>query len=150
DALDKNLNKDMEDPLTLAGDGYGTHFIVLPVALELDDDIDGGGDKESSKLERSLLGFSNAMAFDERVIKTEFRDHVLDGVEERIGPKSFFGSDDFNKTDQYFEGEFDEYGQFVGVVSIYGKSRKFVCNWIEGNGRRPRCGPFSFRYGYIQ
>lgn len=150
DVLDKNLNKDMEDPLTLAGDGYGTHFIVLPVALELDDDIDGGSDKESSKLERNLLGFSNAMAFDEPVIKTEFRDHVLEGVEERIGPKSFFGSDDFNKTDQYFEGEFDEYGQFVGVVSIYGTSRKFVCNWVEGNGRRPRCGPFSFRYGYIQ
>lgn len=150
DILDKSLNKDMEDPLTLAGNGYGTHFIVLPVALELDDDIDGGSDKESSKLERSLLGFSNAMAFDEPVIKTEFRDHVLDGVEERIGPKSFFSSEDFTKTDQYFEGGFDEYGQFVGVVSIYGKSRNFVCNWIDGNGRRPRCGPFSFRYGYIQ
>lgn len=150
DMLDKNLNNDREQPLTLTGDGYGTHFIVLPVAPELDDDIDGGGDKDSSKLERNLLGFSNAMAFDDPVIKTEFRDHTVDGIEERIGPKSFFNSDDFVKTDQYFEGEFDDYGQFVGTVSIYGKPRRFVCNWADGNGRHPKCGPFSFRYGYVQ
>lgn len=150
DMLDKTLNKDREEPLTLTGDGYGTHFIVLPVAPELDDDIDGGGEKESSKLERNLLGFSNTMASDEPVIKTEFRDHTLDGVEERIGPQSFFSNDDFTRTDQYFEGEFDEYGQFTGTVSIYGKSRSFVCNWTEGNGRISKCGPFSFRYGYVQ
>ena len=150
DLLDNKLNSDRSDPLTLTGDGYGTHFIVLPVALELDDDIDGGSDKESSKLERNLLGFSNAMTFDETVIKTEFRDHLLDGFEERIGPKSFFGSEDFSKTDQYFEGEFDEYGQFVGTVSIYGQPKKFVCNWADGKGRTSRCGPFSFRYGYVQ
>ncbi len=155
DMLDNTLNKNDDgiyraDPLTLTGEGYGTHFIVLPVAPELDDDIDGRGEKESSKLERNLLGFSNAMAFDDPVIKTEFRDHTLEGVEERIGPKSFFNSDDFNKTDQYFEGEFDEFGQFVGRVSIYGKSREFVCNWTDGGGRTPKCGPFSFRYGYVQ
>ena len=149
--LDRTLNKDREDPLSLAGEGYGTHFIVLPVAPELDDDIDGGGDKESSKLERNLLGFSNAMAFDEPVIRTEFRDHASEGeTQERIGPRSFFSSDDFSRTDQYFEGDFDENGQFVGTVSIYGKPRKFVCNWTDGKGRAPRCGPFSFRYGYVQ
>ncbi len=150
DMLDKTLNKDREVPLSLSGDGYGTHFIVLPVAPELDDDIDGGGDKESSKLERNLLGFSNAMASDEQVIKTEFRDHNAGEIQERIGRKSFFSSDDFNKTDQYFEGQFNEYGQFDGTVYIYGKPRKFVCNWTDGNGRMPKCGPFYFRYGYVQ
>lgn len=150
DMLDKTLNKDREDSLSLSGDGYGTHFIVLPVAPELDDDIDGGGDKESSKLERNLLGFSNAMAFDDPVIKTEFRDHSIEGVVDRIGTKSFFSNEDFSKTDQYFEGKFDEYGQFTGVVSIYGESRKFVCNWSDGKGRIAKCGPFSFRYGYVQ
>ncbi len=155
DLLDKTLNKDKngdnrDDPLTLTGAGYGTHFIVLPVAPELDDDIDGGGDKESSKLERNLLGFSNAMAESQPVIKTEFRDHVSGDFEERIGPKSFFSGDDFKKTDQYFEGYFNETGQFVGTVSIYGKARPYVCNWIDGKGRMPKCGPFSFRYGYVQ
>ncbi|WP_458724957.1 ATP-binding protein [Pseudomonas mandelii] len=150
DKLDKSLNEGREDPLSLSGEGYGTHFIVLPVAPELDDDIDGGADKESSKLERNLLGFSNSMAADIPVIKTEFRDHSLTEVIHRIGPRSFFTVDDFSRTDQLFEGSFDEYGQFVGIVTIYGKPRRFVCNWTGANGRRPRCGPFSFHYGYVQ
>lgn len=155
DLLDKTLNKNIdgserEDPLTLAKNGYGTTFIVLPAVPEIDDDIDGGSDRESSKLERNLLGFSNAMSLVEPVIKTEFRDHAVDGVYERIGPKSFFNSEDFKRTDQYFEGSFNEQGQFVGTVSIYGKPRPYICNWIDGKGRTPKCGPFSFRYGYIQ
>lgn len=150
DALDKNLNKEIELPLSLSNDGYGTHFIMLPTAPELDDDIDGGTDKESSKLERNLLGFSNLMSLNEPVIKTEFRDHKSTGIEEQIGSKSFFGSDDFNITDQLFEGNFDDNGQFVGTVSIYGSPRKFVCNWAEGKGRKSKCGAFYFRYGYIQ
>ncbi|MES2818727.1 MAG: ATP-binding protein [Pseudomonadota bacterium] len=150
DNLDKTLNKDRENPLSLFGDGYGTHFIVLPVAPELDDDIDGGADKESSKLERNLLGFSNTMAVDDPVIKTEFRDHHLSEVESRIGPNSFFTVDDFTRTDQLFEGNFDEYGQFAGTVWIFGKQKKFVCNWIDGKGKPARCGKFSFRYGYVQ
>ncbi|APC75093.1 TPA: ATP-binding protein [Pseudomonas aeruginosa] len=154
DVLDRSLNGtgvvSDELPLSLAGSGYGTHFIVLPVAPELDDDIDGGSDKESSKLERNLLGFSNAMAFDVPVIRTEFRDHVHGEVEERIGSRSFFSSEDFKKVDQYFEGEFDSYGQFSGVVSIYGKPRKFICNWSDGSGRLAKCGKFSLRYGYVQ
>ncbi|WP_137819624.1 ATP-binding protein [Pseudomonas sp. 2FG] len=150
DNLDKALNKDRENPLSLSGEGYGTHFIVLPVAPELDDDIDGGADKESSKLERNLLGFSNSMVTDEPVIKTEFRDHHLGAIEGRIGPKSFFTVDDFTTTDQLFEGDFNEFGQFVGTVTIYGKPRPFVCNWADGKGRQTRCGKFSFRYGYVQ
>src|SRR5690554_3957904 len=150
DMLDKTLNKDRGDPLTLTGDGYGTHFIILPVAPELDDDLDGGSDKESSKLERNLLGFSNGMASDNPVIQTGFRDHTVEGVVDRIGLKNFYTAADFLKTDHYFDGEFDEYGQFVGTVSIYGKPRTFVCNWIDGKGRMPKCGPFSFRYGYVQ
>lgn len=150
DKIDENLNQGRDQPLTLTGEGYGTHFIVLPVAPELDDDIDGGADKEASKLERNLLGFSNLMSGDEPVIKTEFRDHHLSEVEELIGPSVFFTEDDFTKTDHLFEGDFDENGQFIGDVMIYGKPRKFVCNWNDGRGRRPRCGGFSIRYGYIQ
>lgn len=150
DRLDASLNHDRSDPLTLGGNGYGTHFIVLPVAPELDDDIDGGSDKESSKLERNLLGFSNTMDTTNLVIKTEFRDRHLGDVDNLIGPSSFFTVDEFSKTDHLFEGSFDDNGQFVGSVNVYGKLRKFVCNWVEGRGRQPRCGPFSFRYGYVQ
>ncbi|SNB61559.1 MULTISPECIES: ATP-binding protein [unclassified Pseudomonas] len=150
DKLDDSLNKGREIPLTLKGDGYGTHFIVLPVAPELDDDIDGSSDKESSKLQRFLLGFSNTMGAVKPVIKTEFRDHHILEVENLIGRDNFFTAKEFDKTDHLFDGKFDEYGQFVGTVSIYGKARKFVCNWLDGKGRQPRCGSFSIRYGYVQ
>jgi signal transduction histidine kinase len=148
--IDELLNKNREKPLTLSGDGYGTQFILLPVAPELEDDIDGGSDKESSKLERNLLGFSNSMSDQPQVITTEFRDHHLAETESLIGPNIFFTSDDFKKTDQLFEGKFDNNGQFVGTVSIYGKPRPFVCNWTDGRGRLPKCGGFSLHYGYVQ
>ncbi|UVM54083.1 ATP-binding protein [Pseudomonas sp. B21-012] len=150
DLLDKTLSKDSDMPLSLAEEGHGTHFIMMPVAPELNDDIDGGTDKESSKLERNLLGFSNSMANDIPVIRTEFRDHTAEGTIQRIGSREFFANDDFSRTDQYFEGTFDEFGQFVGIVSVYGEQRKFVSNWIEGKGRKTKCGPFNFRYGYVQ
>lgn len=148
--LDIFLNKNIDEPLTLTGNGYGTHFIVLPVAPELDDDIDGGSDKESSKLEKNLLGFSNTMLGIEPVIKTEFRDHNLSHADSLIGGASFFTENDFNSSDHIFDGTFDEYGQFVGTVTIYGKKRDFICNWAEGRGRFSRCGHFSIRYGYVQ
>ncbi|UCV11315.1 ATP-binding protein [Dechloromonas denitrificans] len=150
DILDTTLNRDREKPLSLSGDGYGTHFIVLPVASELDDDIDGGADKDASKLERNLLGFSNYMSDQLPVITTEFRDHNGSEPRSLIGPNEFFSNNDFEKTDQFFEGTFDANGQFTGTVSIYGKSRPFVCNWLDGRGRQPRCGSFYFKYGYVQ
>lgn len=151
DQLDSYLNSKVADnPLTLAGDGYGTHFILLPVAPELDDDIDGGTDKESSKLEKNLLGFSNTMAGVKPVIKTEFRDHKLSEADSLIGAASFFTENDFKSSDHMFDGEFDESGQFVGNVTVFGKTRPFVCNWTEGRGRLARCGAFSIRYWYVQ
>lgn len=150
DQLDLYLNNDVDNKLSLRGDGYGTHFIVLPVAPELDDDIDGGADKEASKLEKNLLGFSNTMSGVEPVIKTEFRDHKLSKPDSLIGSASFFNEEDFNTVDHIFDGTFDEHGQFVGTVAIYGKPREFVCNWTEGRGRLARCGGFSIRYWYVQ
>lgn len=150
DQLDAYLNKESDNPLSLAGNGYGTHFIVLPVAPELDDDIDGGTDKESSKLEKNLLGFSNTMAGIEPVIKTEFRDHKLSQADSLIGAASFFTDGDFKSSDHSFDGEFDGSGQFIGSVTVFGKKRPFICNWTEGRGRLSRCGAFSIRYWYVQ
>lgn len=136
--------------LTLRGTGYGTHFILFPVAPELDDDIDGGSDKEASKLEKNLLGFSNTMTGELPVIQTEFRDHnISEFPQERIGPASFFTPEEIASTDHIFDGTFDEHGQFVGTLSVYGEPHRFVCNWLEGRGRRARCGSFSIRFGYV-
>ena len=140
-----------EKPLSLTGNGYGTHFILLPTGPELDDDIDGGADKEASALERNLLGFSNTMTGDQPVIRTSFRDHHLDEEpEELIGPRNFFLPEEYEKADHHFTGTFDEYGQFLGTVRVYGENKPFVCNWVEGRGRYTKCGPFSIDFAYVQ
>jgi signal transduction histidine kinase len=146
---DATLNEGRGLPLSLQGEGYGTHFILFPVAPELDDDIDGGADNEASKLERNLLGFANTMTGDPPIIITEFRDHNLGEPEEKIGPYSFFTPQEFSEADHQFNGKFDEYGQFVGEVTVYGKKQRFVCNWVEGRGRKTRCGSFSVSFAYV-
>lgn len=149
DKIDLNLNKNRAEPLSLRGNGFGTQFIVLPVAPELNDDIDGGADKEASKLERNLLGFSNYMRIEAPVIKTEFRDHLTYEPTPLIGPNNFFTVEEFDPVDHSFDGEFDEYGQFKGIVTIFGKPRDFVCNWAPGRGRLPRCGSFKLKFAHV-
>jgi len=154
DRLDTTLSQftsNGEESLSLAGKGYGTHFILFPTAPELDDDIDGGADKEASALERNLLGFSNTMTGEQPVILTRFRDHHLDEEpEELIGPRNFFWPEEYEKADHHFTGTFDEYGQFSGTVRVYGENKPFVCNWVEGRGRHTKCGPFSIDFAYVQ
>lgn len=154
DKLDTTLSQytsNGEEALSLTGQGYGTHFILFPTAPELDDDIDGGADKEASALERNLLGFSNTMTGEQPVILTRFRDHHLDEEpEELIGPRNFFLPEEYEKADHHFTGTFDEYGQFSGTVRVYGENKPFVCNWIEGRGRHTKCGPFSIDFAYVQ
>jgi hypothetical protein len=151
DATLREFVKKGEEPLTLLGDGHGTHFILLPAAPELNDDIDGGADKEASNLERNLLGFSNTMKGVRPIIRTQFRDHHLDEEpEELIGPRNFFQQEEYEKADHHFTGQVDEYGQFTGTVRIYGMTKPFVCNWVEGRGRHAKCGPFSIDFAYVQ
>ncbi|MBF0629787.1 MAG: ATP-binding protein [Magnetococcales bacterium] len=156
--LDVTLNNHREKPLTLSGDGHGTWFFCLPVAPELDLDIDhrsdGGksGDGIESKLQQILLGFANSMDREHRqVLVTEFRDHGLDGeVVELIGGKNFFDHSAFTLTDHLIEGAFDEYGQFHGSIRFYqNEPREMTCSWTGGKGRPIRCGPFKFRLGVL-
>ncbi len=145
----EEFRKEGEEPLSLKDNGYGTHFILLPTAPELNDDIDGGIDKDSA-IQRLLLGFSNSMTGNTPRLITEFRDHNLDQEpNELIGPANFFLPEEFETADHHFIGTFDEYGQFAGTVNIYGEEKPFVCNWSEGKGRVTRCGPFSISYAYV-
>lgn len=150
DKIIELLNKDSSGlPLSLSDTHHGTHFLMLPVAQELNDDIDGGADREASKLERNLLGFSNFMRPEAPVIETEFRDHDAYETRSLIGPNNFFTLEEFKTVDHSFEGEFDDFGQFKGTVSIFGKPREFVCNWPSGKGRQSRCGSFKIKFAHV-
>jgi len=137
--------------------GRGTHFFIHPVDPILETDIDGGEDTESyaPPLKKNLIGFCNTMIPDAPVpaVRIVFRDHREDGsIHDLIDPDiEFFTPADFRSADQLFEGEFDEFGQFTGIISIYGGTPiKYILPWNEASGKPTRCGPFKLKMAYIQ
>ena len=142
------------DP-SLADRGHGTHFFVSPTYSFLEDDVNEVDERDvASPLQKMLLGFTNTMMPDrpEPPIKTSFRDHRADGtVAELIAGDSFFTPEEFQSADHHFEGEFDEYGQFSGYVSVYGKAPvAHTVNWRGAQNRQTECGPFRIKVAYVQ
>jgi hypothetical protein len=153
-AIDPSLLSKIPGP-SLAGDGYGTHFIIRPSSSVLADDIDSSeSDDDATPLEKVLLGFSNTMLPDspKPAITAEFWDHREDGTDrEVIGDSVFFTPDEFSSADHEIIGEFDEYGQFVGTVSVYHQEpRKYTVSWPGSTGRLTECGRFKLRFAYVQ
>lgn len=133
----------------------GTHFFVCPVDPILESDIDGGDSDIAPPLKKNLVGFCNSMVPGESPppMQISFRDHRHDGsVHDLVESKTeFFTPSDYNSADHHFEGEFDEFGQFVGNIKIYGGSPvKFVLNWPGAKGKPTKCGPFRFKMAYVQ
>ena len=153
--FDFNLSA-LADSLTgpsLTGDGHGTHFYILPVDSILQNDIDNGRDDEASNIEKTLLGFSNTM-YSESVplMHTAFRDHRGNfDTSEILADDAFFTPEEFDLADQHIQGNFDEYGQFQGEVSVYHKPAKtHTIRWSNNGGGKTDCGPFSIRFAYLQ
>lgn len=149
DAVDNYLPS-----MSLTGQGHGTHFVILPASQLLDADIDKSTNEEASPLEKALLGFTNSMtpSYIEPEIKTAFRDHREDASErDLIGEGEFFTANEFLSTDHHFEGEFDEYGQFGGRISIYREHGiPYTIEWNGAKGKKTSCGPFKVNVAYLQ
>ena len=133
----------------------GTHFYIQPtdpmleIALEPE-----GGRRSIGDLQRILTGFTNTMMPDrpDPAIATAFRDHksrdLFDSV---IGREEFFTPEEFLDADHHIQGHFDEYGQFVGTVAVYGgEPNHHVIAWPGARGRTTRCGRFSINFAYVQ
>lgn len=137
---------------SLGGNGRGTHFLIMPASDLLEDDIDAETTARASPLQKSLLGFTNTMTPDheEPVIRCAFRDYRTDDAHnDLIGENEFFTPDEFLNADHHFVGEFDEYGQFRGKVSIYGEEDEYSVTWPKARGIPTKCGPFRFRLAEV-
>ena len=140
---------------SLVGRATGTQFFIQPsdpmVEVALDD---VPGRRRVGDLRKMLIGFTNTMLPDQvRVpIVTEFRDHrSADFSESIIGPEAFFTPEEFASADHRFEGQFDEFGQFAGMVSVYGRDPEpHTIAWPEARGQRTTCGPFTIHCAYVQ
>ena len=146
--------------LSLGGDGHGTHFIIKPTSELLVDDIDGDPTgskaavlKKAPPLKKALLGFGNTMTPDcHRVIRTAFRDHKTeDPSDDLIAEEEFFTPEEFRNADHRIRGQFDEFGQFLGEISIYGDTvADHVVPWSGGHSSHTLCGPFSIDFAALE
>lgn len=138
--------------------GSGTHFIIKPSSDLLPEDIDGdprtdGATEKATPLRKALLGFSNTMAPGTGgVIRTAFRDHKTDDdAEDLIAADDFFRPEEFENADHRIQGRFNEYGQFRGLISIYGETvEDHIIPWGGARGRPTDCGPFSIDFAAFE
>lgn len=154
--LSNSPNLYEERKLHLDNSGFGTHFIISPVDETLNEEVEGEitnkTTDQASSLEKSLLGFTNTMDKDNTPpIIARFRDHTTDGyVIDRISESIFFTPEEFEQSDHHIEGEFNEFGQFSGIIKIYGEEQQqHVVSWPEGRNRPTACGPFKFRLALV-
>lgn len=140
--------------LSLAGDGYGTHFLVRPYDNVLDADLSSESNGEVSRLRKLLIGFGNTMlpGMPPPPIKAAFRVKSFGGdVIDYIGDKAFFNPDEFLTADHIFAGKFDEFGQFTGTVKVFDREPvPYTLNWPGARGNPTDCGPFEIQFAVVQ
>jgi signal transduction histidine kinase len=84
------------------------------------------------------------------VMRTSFRDRISnDYYVDLIAEQLFWTPEDFSNADHHIIGDIDEFGQFNGIVKVYGKEFEHVVPWTEGHGRT-QCGPFKVKVAYVQ
>ena len=135
--------------------GHGTHFIITPASELLNIDLEDQGDRDSApKLLKMLRGFCNTMTPDHAppLIATAFRDHKTnDSYEDLLNESAFFTPEEYKRCDHQIVGKFDEYGQFKGVITVYGKEYyDHIISWKEGHGFPAKCGPFKISVAHVQ
>ena len=134
---------------------HGTQFWIQPTDETLILDIEGtDDDAETTQLVKMLIGFSNTMTpgYEKPVINTAFRYHPSpDLVEDLIDQNNFFTTDEFGTADHHLQGHFDEFGQFLGTVKVFGHDPvHHVLPWRSARGRKTQCGPFDLNVAVVQ
>ena len=143
----------------LLGDGNGTQFYIHPVDDLLQETLNESDQAVSGRISRSkfknmLVGFTNTMVDEgaRPAIDTEFYTYPTgDRRTAIINREEFFTPEEFAAADHHISGRFDETGQFIGTVSVYGQeTNNHVIPWPGGAGRETECGPFVLQLAYVQ
>jgi signal transduction histidine kinase len=143
--------------LSLLDNGHGTHFYISPADEMLDNDIDGNiNSQDATKIEKMLVGFTNTMTPDhpKPQIELAFRDYKSDNgtYTDIINKDYFFTPEDFYTADHHIEGQFDEFGQFSGSITVYREKeyKNHIINWNGNQFRKTACGTFYINFAYVQ
>ena len=150
------LSMQLPGDFNLAEGHGGTQFFIAPVYDTIISDIEGDGNSdEATKIEKMLMGFHNTMTpnHPHPTIDISFRDYrTNDGsFVSIIDKEQFFTEEEFELADHHFQGDFDKFGQFKGLVKIYGeKTYDHIVNWSDNHYRETECGPFKINLAYLQ
>lgn len=147
--MDENT---LYNPLVLS-ENSGTQFYIFPSDPMILEDLSASN--ATSKLKKHLHGFTNTMTPDHDIpkISASFREHnrTDDQSIDIIKEDEFFSPSDFNNVDHRFKGEFDEFGQFHGTVTIYRKEPiEYHLPWKGSFGKETLCGKFKLDFSAIQ
>ena len=133
----------------------GTHFYITPVDAILSELLakESRYKKDLNDLQKQLLGFFPTFipGHQQGMITSLFiyrKDEFL--PEDVISPNEFLSEKDYEKADHHFEGLFDSEGTFKGKISIYGQVFEQVIPWKNSYSRKPKCGPFQIKIGFLQ
>lgn len=147
--IEKKENN-LKEPCKFGNDAVGTRFYILPSNPMIDFDLEGNDvDDDASNLVKMLIGFTDGVipGCKPVPIKTHFRDYKhSEYFEDIISDTNFFSTEEFNHGEHFFEGTFNEYGQFVGKVKIFGveQEQQYIVPWMKSKGKPTTCGPFDF------
>lgn len=146
DTLTTNKNSPLLD-----GFHRGTHFIIMPCNPAINFDI-RQDENSTTELQKTLVGFANSLSESyKQIMATKFRTHKGSAEAEELIEDVFFTPEDARSADHYIEGEFDEYGQFKGSVTVYkGEPTSHIINWDENYGSKTKCGKFKIKFSYLQ
>lgn len=156
DVSPDKLDKVLPPTTSLTNGQFGTQFYISPVDDTLNTDIDGEKEnKEATKIEKMLVGFTNTMTPDFRKpdIEASFRDYRNEDNTyfSILDKEQFFTPKDFELADHHFQGNFDVFGQFSGKIKVYNdKEFEHKIIWNGNNYRETDCGPFSINVAYVQ
>jgi signal transduction histidine kinase len=143
-----------QQPLSLAGESAGTHFIIGPANPIVRIEMAAEAGSESFNFRKHLMGFCNEVFLEDTPapIRTAFRKWVPGAVvgEDLLDPGLFFSKAEVESADHLISGAVDEYGQFSGSVRVFDQVfEKQIIPWQENAGKRTECGKFSIQFGYL-
>ncbi|MGB2841118.1 MAG: ATP-binding protein [Halobacteriota archaeon] len=151
--LDKNLNIEEIIKTPAFGAERGTTFYIS--ALEDDfKNIEISNPKATSqifetRLFRLLLGFRNALLKNPPDMNYSFFIHRKGRPPFNVlTEREWWNRDDLKVYDHLIEGEFDDFGRFVGRCEIFGESVEYVNLWKKG--RKTKCGPIEVCIRYVE
>jgi signal transduction histidine kinase len=157
----KNINiekkeRNLEEPCKFNDDSAGTRFYIFPSNPLIADDLEGNiSDDDAPYLKKMLIGFTDDVmpGHNQIQLKAHFRDYKYpEYYEDVIAETNFFTEDEFKESDHLFTGRFNEFGQFIGRVKIFGKEQdqEYVIPWTKNKGKTVECGPFEIVVMTIQ